>query len=533
MFKSRNKNNNLRIEFPLGFPWEGCSEFCLGFPRVRVSSRDFPESIDQSDSSSLGLHQIIMKTQNDLVRNDERSLNPQKSETRVSEQKNKNTMTEESVGEDEEAVVWVDEGEDEEEARLALGVVGKIWTDRHINVNAFMSTMKNVWQPASGVDISNIGPNTYVFQFHHWRDKQRVMERQPWHFDNHAIILGDITGNTKPSDMELWELPMWVRVYNLPFKGRLNVMNVEAIGNKLGSFIKLDNSGSMGIDKSIRIRVNVDVRKPLYKHVKVKMRGGIEEFFDVKYERPPIFCYFCGKIGHGLKDCHACRDEETPRLGFGGWLKASPWKRNLMEEEKVAGNDGKQTCARNLFITKPKSPTAHQVGQQVNEVIESLQACEIQKETGQGGGAEWQVGTGVGGQQENETEVLMKQGGVEIEVGQKGDEEEKYSSTQEDMTENNVIAEICYEGSDLIMTEHKANKGWKRIPRRGKGEGKVTQVGGGFKRKGSEVKDGVPDEVEKKVKKQKGEESEKQMMEAHVDAENKVAGPTNWALGCQ
>lgn len=116
-----------------------------------------------------------------------------------------------------------------------------------------------------------------------------MVEGQPWHFDNHAILLGDIEGNSKPSDLELYQLPMWVRVYNLPFKGRLNMVNVEAIGKKLGQFVKMDMSGSLGIDKSMRLWVNVDVRKPLVKAVKVKMCGGMEAFFDVKYERPPIF----------------------------------------------------------------------------------------------------------------------------------------------------------------------------------------------------------------------------------------------------
>lgn len=320
-----------------------------------VSSWDLPEPIINSFSLFLFPSFLLffsitnMTKSNDIIRE-------VISETRVPEQNPKTDIPKDTEGEQDEAVVWVDDGEDDDEARVALGLVGKIWTDRHINANAFMATMKTVWQPTHGVDISNIGPNSFVFQFHHWRDKQRVIDRQPWHFDNHAVILGDITGNTKPSDMELWELPMWVWVYNLPFKGRLNISNVAAIGNKLGTFIKVDNSGSMGIDKSIRMRVNVDVRKPLAKHVKVKMRGGLEELFDVKYERPPIFCYFCGKLGHGLKDCHACRDEDTPRLGFGGWLKASPWKRNLMEEETMVGTGGKPMCARNLFITKTSAP---------------------------------------------------------------------------------------------------------------------------------------------------------------------------------
>lgn len=85
-------------------------------------------------------------------------------------------------------------------------------------------------------------------------------------------------------------------MYNLPVKGRLNYANMEATGNKISSFIKLENSGLMGIDKSIRMRVKVDVRKALLAKVKVKMRGGVDEYFDVKYERPALLCIFCGKI---------------------------------------------------------------------------------------------------------------------------------------------------------------------------------------------------------------------------------------------
>lgn len=53
------------------------------------------------------------------------------------------------------------------------------------------------------------------------------------------------------------------------------------------------------------------------------MRGGVEDFFDIKYERPPLFCYHCGMLGHGLKDCIVCCDDEEPTMNFGEWLKAS------------------------------------------------------------------------------------------------------------------------------------------------------------------------------------------------------------------
>lgn len=89
---------------------------------------------------------------------------------------------------------------------------------------------------------------------------------------------------------------MWVRVYNLPFNSQLNILNVKKVGNKIGTFLKMDSSGSTSIDKSIRPKVLIDVRKPLTKKVKQKMRGAMEDYYEVKYEKLPLFCFSCGKL---------------------------------------------------------------------------------------------------------------------------------------------------------------------------------------------------------------------------------------------
>lgn len=50
----------------------------------------------------------------------------------------------ESGGEADDLVEWIEEGacEEEEDDRIALGLIGKLWTSRIPNPSAFMSTMK-------------------------------------------------------------------------------------------------------------------------------------------------------------------------------------------------------------------------------------------------------------------------------------------------------------------------------------------------------------------------------------------------------
>lgn len=79
----------------------------------------------------------------------------------------------------------------------------------------------------------------------------------------------------------------------------------------------------------------------------------MEESFDVRYEKPPIFCLYCGRMGHGVKDCDDCREVEEPVFSYGVWMKASPWKYSTNYKREESGKEG-GSCARPLFITKPK-----------------------------------------------------------------------------------------------------------------------------------------------------------------------------------
>ncbi|KAL2922868.1 Olfactory receptor 8S1 [Bienertia sinuspersici] len=155
--------------------------------------------------------------------------------------------------------------------------------------------------------ISTTWTTTYLFfNFTIGGTNKCVLEGQPWYFDRHITLLSEVKGNCKPSDVQIYTFLIWARLYNLLFKGRLNIVDVKAIGDKIRTFVKMDSSGSMGIDKFLRIRT-----------------------------------LFCEKVGHGTKDF---------------WLKTPPWK----------------SCAKALFVTKPKGSKPAIQKEKVNEVMERL-----------------------------------------------------------------------------------------------------------------------------------------------------------------
>lgn len=289
----------------------------------------------------------------------------------------------------EDGIEWVEESAEEEEAKVALGVVGKIWTERNVNSNALITTMRRVWSPKHGMEANCIGKNIFFFQFHHWKDKAFVMESQPWHFDRHALIINDIQGNAKPSDIPLYQIPFWVRVYDLPFKGRNNESNAKAIGDKVGVYMNIDKSDVVGINKSLRIRVMIDVRKPLVKEISLKRRGGIIDMIKISYEKLPLFCYLCGMLGHGEKDCNVENDDNMSKRKYGDQLRASPWKGNKGTENYTSVNNKESNdsnCARKLFVTKGSQTIRKDTEPKlVVDVTKQLQVVslspEISKET--------------------------------------------------------------------------------------------------------------------------------------------------------
>lgn len=145
-------------------------------------------------------------------------------------------------------------------------------------------------EPKARITRKRIENNLFFFQFHHRSDKAFVMESKPWNFDHHALILSDIKGNDRPSKLPLHKVPFWVRVYDLPLRGRNNENNARALGEKLGTYVRMEKSDVIGINKSLRIRVLLDARKPLPCSVKFKLMGDRIQELPVNLEILPVFC---------------------------------------------------------------------------------------------------------------------------------------------------------------------------------------------------------------------------------------------------
>lgn len=76
------------------------------------------------------------------------------------------------------------------------------------------------------------------------------------------------------------------------------------IGNALGKTIKVDlDKGEIEWGEYMRVRVTLKVTKPLIKKKKLTIEAMELVWITFSYERLLDFCYWCGIMGHGHKDC--------------------------------------------------------------------------------------------------------------------------------------------------------------------------------------------------------------------------------------
>lgn len=73
---------------------------------------------------------------------------------------------------------------------------------------------------------------------------------------------------------------------------------LRSIGNYVGVFVKTDPMNTNGAWKLyVRIRVTMDICKPLKRRIKIKREGGTWSWINFKYERLSTFCFVCGLMG--------------------------------------------------------------------------------------------------------------------------------------------------------------------------------------------------------------------------------------------
>lgn len=285
-----------------------------------------------------------------------------------------------------------------------LCIIGRLWTDRSYNTMALIETMKKLWNPTKGIKCSELGFNMISFQFHSKRDMMRVLDREPWHFNKHVLALKPLQADIQPSAMQFDTVPFWMRIYDLPLMGKSEPI-LQQIGSRFGEVIEIDKTTMNGITRSVRLKIMLNLDKPLKRGTKVQIGKTAPCWIPATYERLPSFCYWCGKLGHNHKDCEKLLEKEesegtvdVEKLPYGDWLRSSPMK--ISQGQTNSNSTNREELRKSLFPTPPQHTKAdvqqtneeyQSTEQQVSELLTSLKRVEV---SGRQGGSQEKQGSG-------------------------------------------------------------------------------------------------------------------------------------------
>ncbi|KAL5772476.1 hypothetical protein ACOSQ2_012400 [Xanthoceras sorbifolium] len=191
-----------------------------------------------------------------------------------------------SLVEEENAATWLgDDLWNVVDKKLGLRLVGKVWTNKHVNREAFRATISKIWRTMQEVQVEVIQENIFVFHFKKRDDRQRVLTGGPWGFDRGLLVLEEPVGSGDVSRMVFRLVEFWVQLYNIPFV----CMNKEVgsfLGSLIGELCEI-NGGATGdcMGKYLRVRVKIDITQPLKPCLKVDLRSGEEVVILLRYER--------------------------------------------------------------------------------------------------------------------------------------------------------------------------------------------------------------------------------------------------------
>lgn len=153
-----------------------------------------------------------------------------------------------------------------------------------------------------------------------------VLRGGPWSFDNIMVVLDTVNMGEDPAKVELWYLNIWIQIHGLPM-GFMTELVGKQLGNFFGDFLEYDTKNNTSIWRDcMRVKIRLDVRKPLKRKKKIVKKDGTELVVTCKYERLGEFCILCGMVTHTDHFCRRFMDSrgDDSLKEWGTWLRAPP-----------------------------------------------------------------------------------------------------------------------------------------------------------------------------------------------------------------
>ena len=132
----------------------------------------------------------------------------------------------------------------------------------------------------------------------------------------------------------------WVQVHDIPIHFMCTEV-VEKICKNIGEVVQSIGAETEEGGNFVRVRVKINISLPLCRGSVITLESGEKSWVLFKYERLPNFCFWCGKLVHGDRDCLLWTKSKgalkVEQREFNVLLKAPPYRPSNQEVIFVPG----------------------------------------------------------------------------------------------------------------------------------------------------------------------------------------------------
>ena len=179
------------------------------------------------------------------------------------------------------------------------------------------------WNPARDVVWRGINSNLFSMQFNCLAGWNKALHQGPWDFKGMTLIMAEYDGFKNPESVKLDKIETWCQIHKLPDTVLKREQFVKNMAQCIGEVMEVQIVLPIGfIGEFIRARVQLDVSKKLTRFVGFT-KGGETEYYQVKFEKLPVFCFMCGLLGHWHEEC-GLGEHDKKDMEWGSFIMASP-----------------------------------------------------------------------------------------------------------------------------------------------------------------------------------------------------------------